>query len=159
MTTTGTYFRTGARGLGLAALLLLGACGQGVRPGADAAATGLCLPFKEAAAAAPAGDSSALDECLHRWGYALAESQEHAELVAQATQTACAGQLSAWNQKSLAQAGQTDTQAVDLVSGQPTDALSAHAQFAQSQALLYVMQARAGHCAPPSGRLLTRTSP
>jgi hypothetical protein len=145
-----------ARIAALAGLSLLCACheGQGAS-GVSAGASGICAPFKDAATMT--NDGAGLDECLHRWAYALASSQEHADIVAQATQTACSGVLSSWNQQTLNQTGgQGSPQATDLVSGQPVDALSAHAQFAQSQALLYVVQARAGHCSPPPARLLSR---
>ena len=39
--------------------------------------------------------------------------------------------------------------ATSLVTGQPTNAFSAHHEFAQNRALFYVVQARAGRCAPP----------
>jgi hypothetical protein len=146
-----------ARLAALAGLSLLCACheGQGASSVASGA-SGVCAPFKDAATVT--NDGAGLDECLHRWAYALAAGQERADVVAQATQTACAGVLSSWNQQTLNQTGQSNPQATDLVSGQPVDALSAHAQFAQSQALLYVVQARAGHCSPPPARLLSRPS-
>jgi hypothetical protein len=157
---------TAAQGLAAALIAIgLAGCGQSDRGGdlTAAGATGLCTPFKtEDAAARPANPgaanatSAAVDECLHRWGYALAAARENADVVAGATVTACGSAIANWNQQGLAQAGQQPTDAQSLTTGQPTDLLGEHAQYAQSQALFYVVQARAGKCAAPPGRLLVR---
>jgi len=47
------------------------------------------------------------------------------------------------------QPGAADAQAASLVTGEPTTPLAEHNSFAHNQALLYVVQARAGACAPP----------
>jgi hypothetical protein len=131
-------------------------------------AAGPCTPFKGADAAsppagAPANGSAAVEECLHRWGYALASAKETADVVAAATVTACSGPVANWNQQALGQASQQQQQQQDqpeeptsLTTGEPTNPMAEHAQFAQSEALFYVVQARAGKCAPPPDRLLVR---
>lgn len=141
----------------LAALAALGlaACGQQGATGPTA--RGYCTPF--AAANAPgapiAADASApVDDCLHRWGYALAKASDPAEQVAAATVAACTGAISRWNQQNLGAPAGPDGSAspaepMSLVTGQPTNAFAAHHEFAQGRALFYVVQARAGHCAPP----------
>ena len=101
--------------------------------------------------AAPAGDPSAgVDDCLHRWGYTLAASTDPANFAAEATVAACTTALATWNQQSLSadNAGGA-VQAPSLMTGQPTNPLAEHYAFAQGRALFYVVQARAGHCAPP----------
>ena len=140
------------------AALTLSACGE---TNARSAAKGICTPFAPAAAQAVGGPaalsasdpSAPVDDCLHRWAYSLAKSSDPAEAVAQATVAACAAPLSRWNQQGLAPAsgssGDGQGEAVSLVTGQPTSAFVAHHEFAQDRALFYVVQARAGHCAPP----------
>jgi hypothetical protein len=142
----------------------LAGCGKGGGRGGSVAANGgagICTPFRlaDAAAVTPQGSadtSLAVDECLHRWGYALAASKETADIVAAATVTACGTAISNWNQQSLSQTNQQPQLGTSLTTGQPIDQLGAHAQFVQSQALFYVVQARAGKCAPPADRLLIR---
>ena len=127
------------------------------------AVSGVCKPFTTANANGAtnttpsanvlpgAGDASAgLDDCLHRWGYALAASTDRADVVSQATLDACSSALTAWNQQSLsAGGGGANVEAPSLVNGQTTNPLAEHYSFAQGRALFYVVQARAGHCAPP----------
>lgn len=137
------------------ALLLapLAACGP------QAGVKGLCTPFEAAdakpvagvpAPSAAAADASApLEDCLHRWAYSLAGSADPADQVAGATVAACAGQLSAWNREALGPGSGEPVQAVSLMSGAPISPMAAHREFAESRALFYVVQARAGHCAPP----------
>jgi hypothetical protein len=154
-----------AQPIAVALIVGLAGCDQASHGGElTAGAAGLCTPFKtedaataRPAAAAPAANgSAAVDECLHRWGYALAGARESADVTAAATVTACASVIANWNQQGLAQAGQQPTDAQSLTTGEPTDLLGEHAQYAQSQALFYVVQARAGKCSAPPGRLLVR---
>jgi hypothetical protein len=136
----------------------------------------ICTPFPEAAAnananttAAPApgiapapavaatDPAAATDDCLHRWAYTLAGSTDGAESVAQATVAACAPALTRWNQQGLGAvgpngepfAGGAAESGPSLLTGQPTTPMAEHYNFAQSRALFYVVQARAGHCAAP----------
>lgn len=162
----------------LAALLLaagaLGAChhgGQAYGPTNGA----LCRPFHTDSAPLNTNDQAAVfDDCLHRWAYSFAPARDQADVVASAVNAACAVNLTHWNQQTLSQqslsqqslaqqgmpqpaaptAGAAPEQggATDLATGQPTDMISARAQFAQSRALFYVVEARAGGCAPPSGK-------
>lgn len=137
------------------AALSLGAC-SGARQGVK----GICTPFPATASQAVGGPTAAsnsdpsapVDDCLHRWAYSLAGSDDPAEAVADATVAACTASLSRWNQQGMAPAsgpGGDSSEAVSLVTGQPTNAFQAHHDFAQGRALFYVVQARAGHCAPP----------
>jgi hypothetical protein len=139
------------------------AAGLGACEARDQKAAGnarLCLPFPAApvqpgavtpaAAADPAGP---LDDCLHRWGYALAASDDDpAETVAQAAVAACHPTLTRWNQDTLAAAGSDARdagEAPSLTTGEPMNPFAAHHAFAQARALFYVVQARAGHCTAP----------
>jgi hypothetical protein len=123
-----------------------------------AANSRVCTPFPEQAAnangqpaPAPADPSAAADDCLHRWGYILAASPDRAEEAAQATLAACAGALTRWNQQGLA-AGAPDATmtAPSLVTGQASNPIAEHFNYAQGRALFYVVQARAGKCAAPA---------
>jgi len=119
--------------------------------------------------------AAVFDDCLHRWAYSLAPARDQADVVASAVSAACSAGLSRWNQQTLSQPAQPEAgmsqpgmppqpgvsqgapapdqqQATDLTTGQPTDMMTARAQFAQSRALFYVVEARAGGCAPPSGK-------
>ncbi|HLZ82516.1 MAG TPA: hypothetical protein VKQ54_03045 [Caulobacteraceae bacterium] len=117
----------------------------------------LCPDFKAPAPGAPAvaaDAASPVDECVRRWAFSLAGSRDEAEVVANAAVAACGAAITRWNQASLNQPV-TDpttgapTQTLSLDTGQPTNALAEHNSFAQRQALLYVIEARAGHCRPP----------
>ena len=94
-----------------------------------------------------------VDECVRRWAYSLAGDRDDANVVADATVAACAAALTHWNQAGLAQQAQAGVngpvQALSLTTGQPTTALAEHSNFAHGRALFYVVQARAGRCAPP----------
>ena len=135
--------------LGLAALTL-SACER--QPGQMAANGKICIDFKQAKAPLAAGGSEgavALDQCVQRWAYSLAASRDDADIVADAAAAACDAQLSRWNQATLAQpAG--DVQAASLTTGEPTTPLAEHNAFTHARALFYVVQARAGSCAPPA---------
>lgn len=145
------------------AALALAACNNNAK--STSAASGICKPFTTPAAApaqqpalpavnvlpaAPGGDpAAAVDDCLHRWGYTLAASTDPADVVADATVAACGPSLTAWNRSSLTTQGGQAVQAPSLVSGQQTTPIAEHYAFANGRALFYVVQARAGHCAPP----------
>jgi hypothetical protein len=110
----------------------------------------ICVDFKAAKpAAAPEADAGAgpLDECVRRWAYSLAPARDAAEAVAGAVVGACNGQLARWNSQVLNQ--QDAGEAASLTTGEPTTPLAEHNAFAHRRALLYVVQARAGACAPP----------
>lgn len=142
--------------LAVTALGLAGCGSPGDRIGAKA---GICTPFATLAAttagtpaiAPVAADAAApLDDCLHRWAYTLAGSTDAADMVASATVAACLPVLSKWNQEPDAVAPNGPSgEPLSLVSGEPTNAMAAHREFAESRALFYVVQARAGHCDPP----------
>ena len=162
--------RTLLSAVALAALGLAG-CNQD-RP--LAANHGLCFDFKAArttpastpagsAAAAPAPGAGApvqpaaadpsipVDDCVRRWAYSLAPSTDGARDVANAAVGACLGPLARWNEQSLSQ-GSGPAQAPSITTGQPTNALAEHNTYAQNRALLYVVAARAGRCAPPPAK-------
>ena len=144
-------------GMTLAALGLA-ACNEAERT----ANSRICTPFADTAAsnaaapgaAAPAADpSAALDDCLHRWGYTLAASSDTADDVAQAAVAACTPALTRWNQQTLSAAGAPgaapNETAPSLLTGQQTTPIIEHYNYAQNRALFYVVQGRAGKCAPP----------
>ena len=134
--------------LGLAALTL-SACERG--PGQMAANGKMCVDFKQQAKtplATGADGAAAVDQCVLRWAYSLAPSRDDADTVAAAAAAACGAQLSRWNQASLSQPGGGEA-APSLMTGETTTPLGEHNAFTQSRALFYVVQARAGGCAPP----------
>jgi hypothetical protein len=113
-------------------------------------------------AGAPSADAAApVDDCVRRWAYSLAGARDSADVVAGAAVAACGAALTRWNQSVAAAGGPVDIGApvdstgapsdnpLSLVTGQPTNAMAEHSAFAQRQALLYVVEARAGHCKPP----------
>jgi len=120
----------------------------------------ICVDFKPAntaqagvPATANADAATPVDECVRRWAYSLAGARDSADVVAGAAVTACGAALSRWNQASLSQQAQVaaggPAQALSLTTGEPTNAFAEHNIFAQGRALFYVVQARAGRCAPP----------
>lgn len=118
---------------------------------------GLCKPFNGTAQAAAPGvgidGGLVVDDCLHRWGYTLAKSEDDAGAVAQAVVAACSAPLARWNQQSLsnvaAVGGDRSMEAPSLLTGEPTNPIAEHNNFAEGRALFYVVQARAGKCDPP----------
>jgi hypothetical protein len=157
----------GAKLIPVAALaaLSLAACNDTSRGGVASAGGKLCAPFTATpATAAPAAPSAAVtvapttdgsagvDDCLHRWGYALAASSDPAEAVAQATVAACAATISRWNQQAIAPVNTSgvDQQVPSLVTGENTNAVAERYNYAQGRALFYVVQARAGKCSAPA---------
>lgn len=164
-----------AKLIAAAALASLGlaACNNGGGDRAGAASR-ICTPFAVAAGGAgnaqtpapgvqpaAADPAAALDDCLHRWGYSLAAASDGAQEVAMATVAACAPALTRWNQQMLATAtgpqgaAATET-APSLLTGQPTTPIAEHYNYAQARALFYVVQGRAGKCAPPPPPKATR---
>jgi hypothetical protein len=113
----------------------------------------ICADFKTKAAP-PVGlsaDAAAMDECARRWAYSLASSRDDAGTVAEAASAACQTHLARWNQAALNQPAAEETSA-SLITGEPTTPLAEHNNFAHARALFYVVQARAGNCAPPPAK-------
>jgi len=141
-----------------AAALGLAGCQEGHGGGMNGgggSVGGICKPFaRDGASMAPVQlmGVEAVDDCLHRWGYTLAKSGDAADQVADAVVAACSAPLARWNQQSLGP-GQP-TEAPSILTGQPTNPMAEHANFAEGRALFYVVQARAGKCDVPrvSGR-------
>lgn len=146
------------------AALSLAACNDTSRGGMASAGGKLCTPFPATPAATapaapgapvavmPPGDAAGgVDDCLHRWGYALAASSDPAAAVAQATVSACAATISRWNQQAMTPVSPSgaDQQVPSLVTGEDTNAVAERYNYAQGRALFYVVQARAGKCAAP----------
>jgi hypothetical protein len=150
--------------IALTALTALGLAGCNNQR--ERAAGGICTPFANAAATAAAANapapmgapvdaSAAVDDCLHRWGYSLARSEDDdADTIAAATVAACASSLARWNQQMLGQptpggASGPTVEAPSLLTGEQTTPIAEHYTYAQGRALFYVVQARAGNCPPP----------
>jgi len=147
-----------------AVALALAGC-QGAHNGVAGGSNSVCAPFTAAATPAPAAagapataapvaaadPASALEDCLHRWAYALASSSDDAGHVAQAVTAACEPALGRWNQQAASADGEggPPIEAPSLITGRPTSPIEQHLTFAQERALLDVVQARAGHCAAP----------
>ena len=113
---------------------------------------GICKAFPAANAPA-AGGAAVVEDCLHRWGYALAASADDAATVADAVVAACTAPLARWNQQTLTAAGEARLQdAPSLLTGENTNPILEHGAFAHGRALFYVVQARAGGCKPPPRR-------
>ncbi|WP_309603787.1 hypothetical protein [Phenylobacterium sp.] len=111
----------------------------------------VCVDFKQTKSApliAGTDGVGPVDECVKRWAYSLAGSRDTAGTVADAAVAACNVQLARWNQQTLNQPG-SDMEAASLITGRPTTPLSEHSAFTAGRALFYVVQARAGRCAPP----------
>lgn len=138
------------------AALCLSACNdhEGRRVNAKICADFKASPAPNGVPAMAATDAaSPVDECVRRWAYSLAGGDDSADVIAEATVAACAPALSRWNQAGLSQQAQTNTggpiEPLSLETGQPTNPFAEHNAFAHGRALLYVVQARAGRCAPP----------
>jgi len=130
-------------------VLGLAACGEN-RP--VAANSKICFDFKAAKTAAPiAGDdgAAAVEDCVRRWAYSLAPSRDAAETVAGAVVEACSVQLTRWNRQALSQPNDGGGDSASIITGEPTTPIGEHNAFTRSRALFYVVQARAGACAPP----------
>jgi hypothetical protein len=131
------------------ASLTLAACDRSM-----ASNTKICADFKAAKAASTfATDDGAgpLDECVKRWAYSLASSGDSADTVGNAAVAACSTQLARWNQQTLSAPGGVG-EGPSLLTGEITTPLGEHNNLAQSRALFYVVQARAGNCAPPAAK-------
>ena len=118
--------------------------------------SGLCADFNatntNAANGAPATTATVdaatpVDDCVRRWAYSLAGSTDNADVVADAVVVACGSTVSRWNQAALAQP--SNGAGVSLTTVQPSNPLAEHSNFAHGRAIFYVVQARAGQCAPP----------
>jgi len=136
--------RSPATALLVVAAFALAACQSDRKPTA-----GLCKAFP--AAQPSASDAAAVvDDCLHRWSYALAGAEDDsAPIVADAAVSACTAPLTRWNQQGLAAA---TPDAPSLITGETTNAVAERTNFARSRSLFYVVQARAGGCKPPPRR-------
>lgn len=141
-------------------MLIVGAACAGLAAcqGGDRPVAGICRSFTQAEAQPAAGPptpggggAAALEDCLHRWGYTLAGSRDEAGIVADAVAAACRAPLARWNQQSMSAAAAADApqEAPSLITGQQTNPIAEHANFASDRALFYVVQARAGGCKPP----------
>ena len=131
-----------------------------------------CTPFPTANAnPSPAGGLAAspdpavaFDDCIHRWGYALAPSRDPADVVAQASVQACSSILETWSQQLASQGYQQAPEMTRRGRGSPQqqqpDRMTQQMRAAGGRALFYVVQARAGGCAaPPANTLLSPTAP
>jgi hypothetical protein len=147
--------KTMTAALALAAMGLSACDGHGDRM----VNTKICADFSTAANSAqpaatpitPADAASPVDECVRRWSYSLAGSPDRADIVANAAVAACGAALTRWSQAALSQPSQdaaNGPDALSLTTGMPTNAVAEHSAFAHGRALLYVVEARAGRCAP-----------
>lgn len=133
-----------------AACLALAAC----QPGERRPLAGMCKPFPTAAQPVSTDGAAVLEDCLHRWAYTLSLGRDDAGSVADATVAACTGPLSRWNQQALgmAEGNGPPQEAQSLLTGETTNPIAQHRNFAADRALFYVAQARAGACRPPPRR-------
>jgi hypothetical protein len=120
---------------------------------------GVCINFSKTA---PAGNAAApaalpqegvagLEDCIQRWSYSLAPSRDEAPVVADAVVSACGVHLTRWNQQ-IINSPQASTEGASITTGQPTNPIAEHYAFTRNRALFYVVQARAGNCAPPPAK-------
>src|SRR5262245_33260031 len=124
----------------------LGLCACQAQGGAGKGSASVCAPFTQAAAAPaqtavatpavaaplPAADPAAgVEDCLHRWAYALATSTDDAGHVAQAVTAACEPTLGRWNQQTASQSDGGPVEAPSLITGRPTSPIEQHLSFAQ----------------------------
>ncbi|HWF77891.1 MAG TPA: hypothetical protein VN694_12025 [Caulobacteraceae bacterium] len=174
-------------GAAIALMTGLAACNNAGASDGRLALTGsaFCTPFQKAGATPTANNQSGLattpastasdpgaafDDCIHRWGYAMAPARDPADIVAHAAVDACGAQMNAWNQQVLAQAQEQNPQyqtqpPISRRGRQPMldqqqqqnpqqQALAQHMQIAEARSLFYVIQARAAGCAPPPANTL-----
>lgn len=175
-------------GAGAAIVLVAGLAGCNNGSGAGdgrLALTGsaFCTPFPKAGATPTSNNQSGLavtpastasdpgaafDDCIHRWGYAMAPARDPADIVAHAAVDACGAQMNAWNQQVMAQSQQPQYQdyqpptrsrgrepeQMDQQQNPQNQLLAQHMQIAQARSLFYVIQARAAGCAPPPANTL-----
>jgi len=142
----------------LTAVLALGAlglagCGD-AQGNARRANPAICIKFGQAQAApplAPQDGAAAVETCVQRWAYSLAPSRDDAATVADAVVAACGVPLTAWNRQAVSQPA-ADGEAASILTGQSTTPVAEHYGFTQNRALFYVVQARAGRCAPPPAK-------
>ncbi|HEX4197505.1 MAG TPA: hypothetical protein VHZ26_08685 [Caulobacteraceae bacterium] len=121
-----------------------------------------CAPFKASTVNANGALSTALtdpaaafDDCIHRWGYALAPARDPADVVAQAAVNACGPIIGAWSQQAESQGA--NAQPTDYRSRRqaaPPNPMAQQIRMSESRALFYVVQARAAGCAPPPANTL-----
>jgi hypothetical protein len=147
---------------GASIALTLGACGQSGGPGGRLALTGssFCAPFKTGTSATT-DPAAAVDDCTHRWAYALASDGDSADVVAQAVMNACSAPLSSWSQQISGGQGQGGAPA-DQMGGEgaggggqtANPALAQKMGMAEGRALYYVVQARSAGCSPPPSNSL-----
>jgi hypothetical protein len=163
-------------GVALISAAALGGCNRQGAPSDSAHLTltgsKYCTPFPSASTAsnatgglgsavAASDPAAAFDDCIHRWGYALAPSRDPADVVAQASVEACSTILANWSQ----QIGQQGEPSGDSARGgrdapQTPDPEAQRMHAAEGRALFYVVQARAGGCAaPPASTLVAPTVP
>ena len=116
--------------------------------------SGLCTNFKASGATnsplppVTLNDGAApVVECVRRWSYSLASAGDPADVVADAVVAACSAEVGRWNQASLSRP--SNGEGLSLSTGQPSNPLVEHGAFVRGRALLYVVEARAGQCAPP----------
>jgi hypothetical protein len=128
-----------------------------------------CTPFPTAVAntnttgglaTAVASDPAvAFDDCIHRWGYALAPSRDPADVVAQASVEACSAILTSWSQQAMSQSPEPTSMSGGREAQQQPDPMQQRMHAAEGRALFYVVQARAGGCAaPPANTLVSPTA-
>ncbi|HTX50207.1 MAG TPA: hypothetical protein VME40_12560 [Caulobacteraceae bacterium] len=155
------------RMVGVASLIawapLLTACNQhaSAASGALTADGKYCAPFSTTAATGPGARSdpaAAFDDCVHRWGYALAPSRDPADVVAQATVSACGPILSQWSQQVMGSDQGAAPESRRAQAEAASNPMAQQIRMAESRALFYVVQARAGGCAPPPANTLSSTS-
>ena len=129
-----------------------------------------CTPFPSTSAptntatglatAANTDPAVSFDDCIHRWGYALAPSRDPADVVAQASVEACSTILANWSQQ-VGQSEPSQYSPRDRRGAQqgPPDPEAQRMHAAEGRALFYVVQARAGGCAaPPANTLVSPTA-
>jgi hypothetical protein len=129
----------------------LAACDNGTGHRAN---SGICTSFKTTsttngvpAPLAAIDAATPVDDCVHRWSYSLASARDPADVVADAVVVACGAVVSRWNQASLSRP--SNGEGISLATGLPSNPLAEHSAFARGRAVFYVVQARAGQCAPP----------
>ncbi len=110
------------------------------------AVAGLCPDWKTAVAGTD--QAAPVDNCVKRWAYTLAGGKDDAATVANAVVAACEASLTRWNQAGLA-APAPEGEQVSILTGEPTNPQAEHYSFAETRAVLYVVQARAGRCSAP----------
>jgi hypothetical protein len=172
MTSSKSYI---CAGLALVAAAALAGCNRPADTRLPLIGKSYCTPFRTVAATSNAASSpngqsglatsatlpaadpgAALDDCVHRWAYALAPSRDPADIVAHAAIDACSAIVTTLSQQAAPAASDSNATQDDQQQDQQQaeNPIAQQMRATEGKALFYVVQARAAGCAPPPANSL-----